>query len=224
MIRPALHLLLAVTLGLALIYVLRPRPLLAMLTAAAVPFVLIFIGRWFVTQYKYVRLSAAGICGRPVAGFKPQAVSWEEPLSVTATSLPGLKGHTFTSSTSGASIFVPYLFCGPSCSRQQWRNMLRQVMFCVPPSSNPLLRRLRPRLTPTLGVQITSRIAHLGSDHPMLYAILTSVAVLLVMVAVVAFLVGISWLVRLFRMQASQLLSTKVAVVGPPVLKNRRKS
>lgn len=107
MIRPALHLLLAVTLGLALIYVLRPRPLLAMLTAAAVPFVLIFIGGWFVTQYKYVRLSAAGICGRPVAGFKPQAVSWEEPLSVTATSLPGLKGHTFTSSTSGASIFVP---------------------------------------------------------------------------------------------------------------------
>jgi hypothetical protein len=62
---------------------------------------------WYVKQYKYVRLSTAGIRGRPTSGFKLRQLAWNEPLTFKKASLSGLRGQLFTSSATAESVFIP---------------------------------------------------------------------------------------------------------------------
>lgn len=108
LVRPAILMLAAVILGFLLAHLLRPyQSLFALVSSASFPMLLVAIGGWYSARYKYVRVSEAGIRGRAGASFKVNAISWGEQLTVKPTSLPGLIGHTFTSSARGVSIFVP---------------------------------------------------------------------------------------------------------------------
>jgi hypothetical protein len=94
--------------GIGLVYLKYPHETVAtLLWLLAVEAALLVAMAWYVKQYKYVHLSAAGIRGRPTNGFKLRDIPWVEPLTFKKASLKGLTGQLFTSGTTAKSIFIP---------------------------------------------------------------------------------------------------------------------
>ncbi len=99
---------LGLTAGLVFFYFARPgNSIASMLSFACVAAVILFTGGWYTSRYQYVYLSSAGIRGRGTIGFKWRQLTWAEQLVSKPSSLNGLQGHTFTSSSSGESVFIP---------------------------------------------------------------------------------------------------------------------
>lgn len=94
--------------GLVLVYFTRSgNSIASMFSLACMAAVVLFAAGWYTSRYQYVYLSSAGIRGRGTSGFKWRQLTWAEQLLSKPSSLSGLKGNMFTSSSSGESVFIP---------------------------------------------------------------------------------------------------------------------
>lgn len=108
MLRPAVHLLLALLLGLFLASWVTPgRSLGSLVASLALPLGLVAAAAWYGARYNYIHVSSAGVRGRSAYSFKWQSVAWSESLASAAAAPYGLSGRRFTSLASGAVFFVP---------------------------------------------------------------------------------------------------------------------